>query len=112
MGKIAVIPPGDGKHPNEIEGHSHGDGGPAPSDPDHAEAHQMDGDDGDTSEPVHARRSVRLHMFESRPGIYPTKNGEPQIPGFAGMQDTHVGHSNTSKVRDCRPVVHEYADPD
>src|SRR5262249_38431315 len=39
MGKIPVIPASDGKHPKEIEGDSDHERGPAPSHPDHAEAH-------------------------------------------------------------------------
>ena len=85
MGKIPVIPAGDGKHPKEVEGDGDDERGPAPSYPDHTEAHEMDGDNGDAAEPVHARWSIDLHIFEPSPRIDPTKNGEPEVLGLAGM---------------------------
>src|SRR6266542_3685699 len=97
MGEISVIPPRNREHSDKVECDGHGHGGPTPSHPNNTQAHGMDGDDGDTTEPVHFWWSLDLHMFKSGPGVDPAKEGEEEILRFRRMQCTHVGHSITSR---------------
>src|SRR5512145_1649312 len=104
MRKIAVIPPGDGEHPDEIEDRCHPDGGPTPSHPEHPQTHEMDGDNGHATQPVDSRRALHLHMLQARPGIDPPQDRQPQFgslwePGSLGQgQDIYVVHVTSTKL--------------
>src|SRR5712664_3191630 len=58
MRKIAMIESGNREHPDEIEGNRDSNRDRTPSHPDDSEAHQMDCDERDASEPVGLLRTV------------------------------------------------------
>jgi len=54
MRKIAMIEASDGEHSHEVKGDSDGDGGPAPMDPENAEAAEVKKEKGEAPAPFEA----------------------------------------------------------
>ena len=63
MGEITMVKARDGEHSDEVKGHSRQNRNPAPTHPDHSEAHQVEGQEGDRSDPVN------LFEFTFRDGL-------------------------------------------
>ena len=91
-----MIPTGDREHPDEIKRDGNGYSGPTGTDPDDAQAHRMDGNNRNTTEPVHLGDSIRFHMFEAGPRIKPPQKGKPEVLSLGRKERSHVGHSGTS----------------
>src|SRR5512144_2075144 len=96
MREVSVIPAGDRKHPDEIKRDGHGYGSPTGTDPDDAQAHRMDGNNRNTTKPIHLRDAIGFHVFESGPRIEPSQEGQPEVSSLGRIEHSHVGHSYTS----------------
>src|SRR5689334_19358215 len=96
MREVPVIPSRDSEHPDKIKRNGDGDGDPADADPDDTQAHRVNGNNGNTTEPVHLGDAVRFHVFESGPRIKPPQKGKPEILSLGRIEYSHVGHSYTS----------------
>ena len=63
VGEVTMVKARDGKHSDEVKGHSRQHRNPAPPHPDHSEAHQVEAQEGDRSDPVN------LFEFTLRDGL-------------------------------------------
>src|SRR6185437_11843864 len=93
MGEVTVVPSGDRKHADVIEGDGDGDGGPAPSYPQPSQTHQMHGNEWDTPNPVYLGRPFHFRVFKSCPGVKPAKKRIPKVLGFGRDHRLHIGHT-------------------
>jgi len=63
VGKVTMVKARNGEHSDEVKGHSRQDRNPAPTHPDHSEAHQVEAQEGDRPDPVN------LFEFTLRDGL-------------------------------------------
>ena len=63
VGEVTMVKARDSKHSEEVKGHGCQDRNPAPPHPDHSEAHQVEAQEGDRSDPVN------LFEFTFRDGL-------------------------------------------
>ena len=76
MGKVAVIETGYGEHANDVKQERHQDGGPAPSDPKHPQAHHMHQDERNDAGPVHGFGVIIRQGVDVGFGIEPSDDSE------------------------------------
>src|SRR6478672_13293831 len=98
MREIAVIPARDRKHPHKIECDCDRHSGPARSHPDDAQAHRVDCDEWDASDPVHLGDAVGFHVLEAGPGIEPSQHRKPQVLRLGREKSKYVGHSDYLQI--------------
>ena len=93
MREIAMVPAGDGKHADVIEGDRDSYSSPTPAYPDDSQTHQMYGKEGDTANPVYLGWPLYFRVLKARPGVKPPQNGIPGIWGFGRVKRLRVGHT-------------------
>ena len=81
MGKVAMVEAGDREHPDEIQRDRNRHRDRAPSNPDDAEAHQVNDDVRDASEPIGLLRQVRRGSATGR-RVEPSRDRNKKSSGI------------------------------